>query len=83
MAWEIDDPEELHCLNDWEGESCRGPVEWHSVDPGRAKAFPRCEKHWAERLDSREGSMELYADSDVVPDWFDPSIAGERWDDDY
>lgn len=26
-------------------------------------------------------SIARYADSDVPPDWFDPSIAGESWDD--
>jgi hypothetical protein len=81
MAWELDPEEELECMNGPEG--CRGPVEWHSIDPGRQKAFPRCEAHWDRRLRSRENSMELYADSDVAPSWFDPSIAGERWDDDY
>jgi hypothetical protein len=81
MAWETEDPEELECMEGPEG--CRGQVEYHSIDPGRAKAFPRCERHWGRRLDRREHSMELYADSDVVPDWFDPSIAGERWDDTY
>jgi hypothetical protein len=63
--------------------TCKGEVEYHSTDPGRAAAFPRCEHHWTQRLDRRENSMEMYADSDVPPSWFDPSIAGERWDEDY
>lgn len=72
------------CL-EWGVESspCVGPVEYHSIDPGRAKAFPRCERHWSERLAARENSIEKYADSDVEPSWFDPTFAGERWDDDY
>lgn len=70
-----DDP--IRCLT--EGRDCGGAVEWHSTDPGFRPAFPRCEAHWAARLESRESSMERYADSDVAPDWFDPSFAGETW----
>lgn len=63
-------------------EECQGPVEYHSVD-GRSQAWPRCEFHWEQRLDRREGSMEIYENSDVPPSWFDPAYAGERWDEDY
>lgn len=70
---------ELECIDNWGEGTCSGPVDWHSVDPGRAKAFPRCSKHWGDRLDRRENSMERYADSDVVPAWFDPTYAGEEW----
>lgn len=70
-------PEELECMN--ANEDCEGVVEWHSIDPGRARAFPRCEAHWRSRLAARENSMERYADSDVPPSWFDPSYAGEVW----
>lgn len=71
--------ETLECLTDPSGETCEGPVRYHSIDPGRAKAWPRCDKHWGERLDSLETSMERYANSDVVPGWFDPGYAGESW----
>ena len=70
------------CLEGHTGE-CRGDVEYHSVDPGRAGSFPRCEHHWTQRLEQRENSIERYENSDVPPDWFDPSYAGERWSDDY
>ena len=63
-------------------EDCRGPVTMHSIDPGRTGAFPRCDKHWADRLRRRENSMEKYENSDVAPSWFDPMAAGERWDED-
>ena len=63
-------------------DSCSGPVEFHSIDPGRTPAFPRCEKHWGERLARRENSIERYENSDVAPAWFDPADAGERWTDD-
>lgn len=67
----------LECMEN--PAECRGDVEYHSLDPGRAKAFPRCDFHWGERLRRREGSMEIYANSDVAPAWFDPTYAGEEW----
>ena len=74
-------PEE--CL-DWRDDgTCHGPVEYHSL--GTGGAFPRCHKHWNERLDryNDPNSLERYANSDVPPPWFDPADAGERWDEDY
>jgi hypothetical protein len=67
------------CIDAHDG-SCRGPVGHHAVPGG--SAVPRCDRHFDLRLARWEGSIERYADSDVVPDWFDPSYAGERWDDD-
>lgn len=67
----------LECLN--ANDDCAGPVEYHSIDPGRTRAFPRCEAHWASRLASRENSIERYENSDVPPAWFDPTYAGEEW----
>ena len=69
------------CLDDRDENTCQGPVEYHSIDPGRTPAFPRCAKHWGERLDRRENSIEKYENSDVAPSWFDPTLAGETWDD--
>lgn len=66
-------------------DTCSGPVEFHPTPPRGTTAWPRCQKHNIERWDryERSDSIERYAESDVTPDWFDPSIAGERWDDDY
>lgn len=64
------------------GADCRGKVEFHTVGSSM-KAWPRCEYHAERRLERYEHSIEKYADSVLAPDWFDPSIAGERWDDDY
>lgn len=75
--------ETIECLDDHGENTCEGDVEYHSVDPGRAAAFPRCDYHWGERLMRRENSIERYENSDVAPSWFDPADAGERWDDDY
>lgn len=73
---------DVECMESHTGQ-CSGKVQYHSVDPGRAKAWPRCQKHWSERLRRREGSLERYEHSDVAPSWFDPTAAGERWDDEY
>lgn len=71
------------CLDGFGADDpCEGPVEYHSIDPGRVKAYPRCAKHWAERLDRRANSIERWENSDVPPAWFDPADAGERWEDD-
>ena len=76
--------DELECIEDYGDGTCRGEVEYFSVD-GRGKAFPRCQYHIDRRLEryNDPNSLERYAHSDVAPSWFDPTIAGERWDDDY
>jgi hypothetical protein len=68
------------CLN--HNEDCSGPVDlwWSGGSHGRS--WPRCTYHGEQRQESYENSMERYADSDVIPDWFDPAYAGERWFDD-
>ena len=71
--------DDIECLE--ANEDCEGPVEWCTVGSS-LKAWPRCDYHFQRRLDRYEDSMERYADSDVEPDWFDPTYAGERWDDD-
>jgi hypothetical protein len=69
--------DEVECLD--ADEDCDGPVEYHTV--GRATiAWPRCRHHAQKRWERYENSMEVYADSDVPPSWFDPANAGESWD---
>lgn len=70
-------PEELECLNGHDG-LCEGTVELHTTG-SRLKGFPRCDFHQAKREDNYYNSSERYADSDVAPDWFDPTYAGESW----
>lgn len=76
-----DDNEVLECLDARPDDACEGPVEMCSTDG--IKFWPRCDKHFDKRMASYEASLERYADSHIAPDWFDPSDAGERWDDDY
>jgi hypothetical protein len=63
------------------GTDCLGDVDLHWVGTS-TKAWPRCQFHAARRQQRYEDSIERYADSDVPPDWFDPSVAGERWNED-
>ena len=63
------------------GGECRGTVEYRAVPGGSAVA--RCEGHFERRMERWENSIEREALSDLAPSWFDPSYAGERWDEDY
>jgi len=85
-SWHVDEAAEesipvrpLRCLQD--GPDCEGKVEYH-LNPDREdfKAFPRCEHHQRIRLAEAKRTLELR--SDAPPSWFDPSYAGERWDED-
>lgn len=69
------------CLN--ENEDCNGPVELRWPGYG-TRSWPRCEFHGEERIERHNdpNSVARYADSDCVPDWFDPAYAGERWEED-
>lgn len=65
------------------GDDCRGPVEYRMPLSGTGRAFPRCDFHWDKRLDAQERHNRSYPDSPVAPGWFDPTYAGESWDEDY
>ena len=43
----------------------------------------RCDSHESEHQDVLDGISRRYPDSDVAPSWFDPTYAGESWNDDY
>lgn len=67
----------------------RASIARKRTAPARSSTAPyqagspvaRCIRHFDERLARYESSIERYAASDAVPSWFDPSYAGERWDD--
>lgn len=75
--YEID--EALECLN--AGPDCAGDVEYRMPLSGTGKSFPRCDEHWAVRLDEQDRINSRYPEH--APSGFDPYYAGERWDDDY
>ena len=69
------------CLE--QGPDCRGEVTYLPPLSGTGRSYPRCEFHADKRWDLQERLNRDYPDSPAPPDWFDPSAAGERWDDDY
>lgn len=76
------DTEVLECLDSYQDE-CEGTVEYRFPLSGTGRSFPRCDKHWSQRLDVQEGINRRYPDSPFAPSDFDPSYAGESWDEDY
>jgi len=71
------------CLNQSPDDPCRGPVEYRYVGHS-SRPFPRCEKHFAQRLKTEEEIVRKYnPDGPGPPEGFDPADAGERWDSDY
>jgi hypothetical protein len=74
---------ELRCLDDRDDDECSGPVRRYFNGDPEGKTWPRCTLHQNEREVRKSHSIERYANSDIAPSWFDPSAAGERWDDDY
>lgn len=75
--------EPLECL-DRHDNGCTGAVEMRHPLSGTGIPYPRCDGHWDSRLRRQEEINARYAPfSDVPPAGFDPTYAGERWDDDY
>jgi hypothetical protein len=73
----------IACL-DRHDNACEGEVEYHMQPYPSTRSFPRCAHHWRLRCEVQEGIDRRYApNSDCPPEGFDPTIAGERWDDDY
>lgn len=75
-------PESVECL-DRHHDECRGPVEYRFALSATGRSFPRCGRHWRQRVKVQEGIDRRYPDSPFPPSGFDPAYAGERWDDDY
>lgn len=71
--------EELVCLD--RDDSCAGAVEYRMPLSGTGRSFPRCDAHWDARLRVQEGINRRYPSQ--APADFDPSYAGESWDEDY
>ena len=69
----------MRCLDDHKGD-CEGAVELRTPLSATGTPFPRCDRHWDQRLDEQDRINRLYPSSQ--PDDFDPLYAGERWDED-
>ena len=71
----------LRCLeSDQPSSPCAGAVEFR--DLGRDAQYARCDAHFAVRLEVQERINCDYPDSPHAPSWFDPTAAGESWDED-
>ncbi|AEK07141.1 hypothetical protein JOEDIRT_122 [Mycobacterium phage JoeDirt] len=74
----------MDCLEGPEG--CAGDVFMYEALSGSGERYPRCERHYAEYYarvwPKMEETRKRYPDTDTPPDWFDPTYAGERWNED-
>ncbi|OYN81880.1 hypothetical protein CG716_05270 [Mycolicibacterium sphagni] len=65
---------------------CQGPVNRYEALSGSGELYPRCTRHYGtyvERVQPRiDAIRQQYPDTDTPPSWFDPTYAGERWNED-
>lgn len=72
----------MECLEHGDERSpCEGTVEYRMALSPSGVSYPRCERHWLLRLDEQERINRRYPT--LQPSDFDPTYAGERWDDEY
>lgn len=74
------DQERMECVDERPDDPCTGAIEYRYALSGSGASFPRCDRHWEERLRRQEQIDRDYPDSPVAPSWFDPEAAGESWD---
>lgn len=58
---------------------CAGVVDFRPSLSGTGTPTIRCDAHWKARLEWQAQHDRAYPDSDVPPRWFDPTYAGESW----
>lgn len=75
------------CIEHDNDSDCGGVVTEYFALSGSGLAYPRCEKGYAEYVERTQPRLDevnaRYPDSSFAPSWFDPTYAGESWDDDY
>ena len=71
----------MECLDRNSRTPCEGEVEYRTPLSSTGRSFPRCDKHWEIRLEKQEDINRRFPVN--APADFDPTYAGERWDDDY
>ena len=75
----------MECIDGPDG--CQGLVMKYYALSGSGERYPRCDQHYSEYVMRVQPLMDeiraRYPDTDVAPDWFDPTYAGEHWDEDY
>ncbi len=70
----------MRCLR--ENDQCRGEVSERASFAGTGTLIAECAAHLDRSIESNQRHREIYPDSPNAPSWFDPTDAGERWDDD-
>lgn len=68
--------EDMTCLDAHLGD-CEGAVEYRMPLSGTGRSFPRCAKHWEDRLEIQRGIEERYPEH--PPAGWSPEDAGEAW----
>lgn len=75
------------CCEHSDTSECEGDVGYYMALSGSGESYPRCEKGYEEYVARVQPQMDeirsRYPDSSFAPSWFDPTYAGERWDEDY
>lgn len=66
------------CINE-EAGPCRGELSFRRSAGGTCD-ITRCDTHWEERDEKMAQINEAYPDSPIAPSWFDPTYAGESWE---
>jgi hypothetical protein len=61
-------------------ERCAGATEYRESLSGTGTPIPRCDAHWSARLREQDRINRTYPQH--APSDFDPSYAGESWDED-
>ncbi|AYR03266.1 hypothetical protein SEA_OCTOBIEN14_131 [Gordonia phage Octobien14] len=72
--------DEPTCIESY-GDTCTGPVEYR-FGYGLKGSYVRCLGHWEAYMDRMEGVRRRYPDTATPPADFDPTYAGESWDED-
>lgn len=68
--------------NNGNARPCRGETFERWSRSGMTSTI-RCQNCQSAHDDVLDGIARRYPDSDFAPAWFDPTYAGERWNDDY
>ncbi len=68
---------DAECIDAYVG-TCTGPVELREALSASGRPFPRCDRHWARRLEREDELQRRYPPSPPA-DW-SPMDAGEAWD---
>ncbi|WP_205327521.1 hypothetical protein [Glycomyces sp. YM15] len=62
---------------------CQGPVHEYDALSGSGYTYARCTFHYDAYCDRMAPILKRWPDTPHPPAWFDPTYAGETWDEDY